>query len=440
MTKQPERTGRRNRSQRTMVWVWVGVGALTLAFFLLLGSLVGPSPPKRITLAGGLPGGAYHAFADRYREVLAEQGLEVEVRQTAGSIENLELLERGDVDVAFVQSGTRDRAADPDRLRGIASLYYEPLWIFHRGEETVDDLGQLRGKRLAIGGPRSGTFAVCDQLLALNGIDASNTRLEQIGLKAAREALKGGEIDYAFFTASPDAEVVRELMVDPETRLVGIRRHKAYVRNVLFVTDVEIAEGTFDIRQNFPRDDITVLSTVAQLLTTEDLHPAIAELLARTAEELHSGRTLLARGGTFPTASNLEFAVHEAAADYFRSGPSLLARYLPFWLANLLKKLLVLLIPLLTLMIPLLKIAPGLYKAVMRKRIHRWYDDLDEVEEQIAAASTEEQFGACAERLQNLEHLVETGIQVPTTFRHEEYDLRVHLAHVRAQLDRKRTT
>lgn len=420
--------------------MWIAIGGLTLAFFYLLGSLVGPSPPRSITLAGGLPGGAYHAFADRYKQALEKQGLRVEVRQTAGSIENLELLEEGEIDVGFVQSGTRDRATQPSRLRGIASLYYEPLWIFHRGEQTVDDLKQLRGKRLAIGGPRSGTFAVCDQLLTLNGIDAENTELRQIGMLAARDALKKGEIDYAFFTASPDAEVVRELMVDPETRLVSIRRHKAYVRNVLFVTDVEIAEGTFDIRQNFPRQDIMVLSTVAQLLGTEDLHPAIAELLVRTAEELHSGRTLLARGGTFPSPDNLEFAVHEAAADYFRSGPSLLTRYLPFWLANLLKKLLVFMIPLVTLLIPLLKIAPGLYKATMRKRIHRWYDDLDGIEEQIAAASSPAQFDACAEQLRNLDHLVETGIQVPTTFRREEYDLRIHLAHVRAQLERRRAT
>jgi len=437
MTKQPQRTGRRNRSQRTLVWMWIGIGAVTLAFFFLLGSLVGPSPPKSITLAGGLTGGAYHTFADRYKEALEEQGLRVEVRQTAGSIENLELLQQGEVDVAFVQSGTRDQVDEPDHLRGIASLYYEPLWIFHRGSQSIDELEQLRGKRLAIGGPRSGTFAVCDKLLTLNGIDAANTELRQIGMHAARDALKNGEIDYAFFTASPDAEVVRELMVDPETRLVSIRRHKAYVRNVLFVTDVEIAEGTFDIRQNFPKQDIHVLSTVAQLLGTKDLHPAIAELLARTAEEMHSGRTLLARGGTFPTTDNLEFAVHEAASDYYRSGPSMLARYLPFWLANLLKKLLVLLIPLVTLLIPLLKVAPGLYKAIMRKRIHRWYDDLDDIEEQIATASTEQQFAACAERLQHLEHLVETGIQVPTTFRNEEYDLRVHLAHVRTQLTRK---
>ena len=180
-----------------------------------------------------------------------------------------------------------------------------------------------------------------------------------------------------------------------------------------------------------------MLSTVAQLVATRDLHPAIAELLARTAEQLHSARTLLAPGGTFPSGDNLEFAVHEAAADYFRSGPSLLARYLPFWLANLLKKLLVLLIPLVTLLIPLLKIAPGAYKAVMRKRIHRFYDDLDQIEEQIGEATTATQFAACAEQLRRLEHLVETGIQVPTTFRHEEYDLRVHLAHVRSQLERR---
>ena len=438
MTKKPPRPTRRSHAQKSFTRIWLLLAVAALVGLVLLAQFVAPSPPKTIRLAGGLPGGAYHAFAQQYRDALAAQGLTVEVRESEGSLHNLALLQQGEVDVAFVQSGTRRMIEQPELLRGIASLYYEPLWIFHKGSGSVDQLTELRGKRLAIGNPQSGTFAVCSQLLLLNGIDEQNTDLRPLDMHAAADALLQGDIDFAFFTASPDAEVVRRLMVDPQTRLVGIRRHKAYVRNVLFVTDVEIAEGTFDLRQNFPREDLVVLATVATLTCTKDLHPAVVELLTRTARDMHSGRGLLRRGGEFPSPDNLEFAIHEAASDYFQSGPSLLARYLPFWLANLLKKLLVLLIPIVTLLIPLMKIAPVAFKAIMRKRIHRFYDDLDQIEDALENATAPADLEQCRAELDALTHRVETDIQVPTSYRNEEYDLRLHLAHVRTQLDRAR--
>lgn len=439
MTTKPNRSDRRERAKKSLTLVWITVAILTILAIALLTVLVGPSPPKTITLASGARGGAYHEFAERYRDALASEGITVDVLDTGGSSENLDLLSSGKADVAFVQSGTHHLVDDPEQLRGIASLYYEPLWIFQKDGPKIRHLGELAGKRLAVGNPGSGTYEVVHRLLKRNGVVADDkTMFLPLGMTEARDALLKGEIDYAFFIASPKAEVVHELMTEPNTRLVSIKRHKAYVRNVLFVTDVEIAEGTFDLRNNVPDEDIVVLSTLATLVCNRDLHPAVVELLTRTAHDLHSGRQLLEHGGEFPSPEHLEFTVHEAASDYFRSGPSLLARYLPFWLANLLKKLLVLAIPLLTLLLPLMKVAPLLYKATMRKRIHRHYDELDKIEDQIDHAQTSEQFDACQQDIQRLALTVESGIEVPTTFRNEEYDLRLHIAHVGAQLQAKR--
>tara|TARA_R110002073_G_scaffold17217_8_gene65092 strand:+ start:968 stop:2323 length:1356 start_codon:yes stop_codon:yes gene_type:complete len=438
MTTKPNRTDRRERAKKSMRLIWGAIALLTLTGILLLTKLAGPSPPKKITLASGAIGGAYHAFALLYKEELAEQGVTVEVLDSHGSPENLELLTSKKADVAFVQSGTRDLVEDPSTLRGIASLYYEPLWIFQKGQPRIEQLSELAGKRLSIGSPLSGTHAVVKHLLKLNGVTAANTTLLPLGMTAARDALQKGSVDYAFFIASPEAEVIEELMTSPGTRLVGIKRHKAYVRKVLFVTDLEIAQGTFDLENNIPDEDLVVLSTLATLVCQQDLHPAIVELLTSTAHKLHSKPQKLNRAGIFPTPENLEFPIHEAASDYFQSGPSLLARYMPFWLANLLKKLLVLAIPILTLMLPLMKIAPVVYKATMRKRIHRHYDTLDHIEDRIDVATTTEQFAACEADLQQLTKLVEGGIQVPSTFRNEEYDLRLHVAHVGKELRRKR--
>ncbi|MFT4841840.1 MAG: TRAP transporter TAXI family solute receptor [Planctomycetota bacterium] len=441
MTTKPNRTNRRERANKSMRLIWAAAAVLTIIGITLLMQLVGPSPPKKITFASGTPGGAYHAFAEKYRDELAEQGVEVEVIDTDGSQENLELLASKRADVAFVQSGTGNLAKDPKALRGIASLYYEPLWIFQKGQPSITQLSEVAGKRLAIGNPRSGTYAVVKHLLDLNGItadDTNNTTLLPLEMTAARDKLLKGEIDYAFFIASPDASVIADLLAAPGIKLVGIKRHKAYVRKVLFVTDIEIAQGTFDLRNNIPSEDLVVLSTLATLVCQKELHPAIVELLTSTAHKLHSEAQALSRGGEFPSPKNLEFPIHEAANDYFQSGPSLLARYLPFWLANLLKKLLVLAIPILTLMLPLMKITPVVYKATMRKRIHRYYDTLDQIEDRTDEATTAAQFASCEDDLQRLTKLVESGIEVPSTFRNEEYDLRLHVAHVGEQLRKKR--
>lgn len=434
MTKTQTTATRRTRgARRPLVIIWiVGLGLIAAAVLYAL-ALVGPAPPKRIVLAAGAEGGAYHAYAERYRAALAEQGIEVEVLETAGSVENLDLLHEERADVAFVQSGAAGEQPSPDQLRGIASLFYEPLWIFHRGTD-VATLADMRGKRLAIGSPRSGTNTVVRRLLELNGVGPDDAELLELDMKAAAEAIEAGTVDFAFFVASPRAEVVAALMVSPNTRLVSIRRYKAYVRNVLFVKDLEIAEGTFDLRQNFPAKDIFVLSTLATLVCQKDLHPAIVELLARTARDLHSGRQLLERGGEFPSPDFLEFPIHEAAGDYFQSGPSVLARYMPFWLAQLLKRLMVAAIPLITLMIPLSKVAPALYKALMRRRIHRFYDDLDRIEEKAATADGDAEVRACVEQLDSLARDVERGIEVPTGFRGEEYELRLHVEQVRNRI------
>ena len=141
--------------------LWAVAALLTVAVVGLSLRFMDPFPPNRIVLATGQPGGAYDGFGREYQRRLAREGLRVELRRTAGAVENLERLLRGEVDVAFVQGGTYPLAKDTDgRLRGMAAVYREPLRIFYRGKAMSDDLGALAGRRIAIGAPGSGTEAI----------------------------------------------------------------------------------------------------------------------------------------------------------------------------------------------------------------------------------------------------------------------------------------
>ena len=139
---------------------------VTLIGFIVAWQFVNPAPPRHIRIATGSEQSAYYLFAQRYRERLAEEGIELEILVTSGSVENLQLL--GDagaaVDLAFLQGGTASGSRDDD-LAALASLYYEPLWVFYRDDENIDRLPQLADRRLAIGAPGSGTQAVVRTLL-----------------------------------------------------------------------------------------------------------------------------------------------------------------------------------------------------------------------------------------------------------------------------------
>ena len=153
---------------------------LTLIGFAVAWQFVNPAPPHTLVIATGQTDGAYYLFAQRYQQRLAQDGIELEIRATAGSIENLELLGNNEVDLAFVQGGT-GAATAADTLTSLGSLYYEPLWVFYRGEQTLSRLGQLHNMSLAIGKPGSGTYAIARQLLADNFIDAGTNTIQALG-------------------------------------------------------------------------------------------------------------------------------------------------------------------------------------------------------------------------------------------------------------------
>ena len=174
-----------------------GIAALAIAY-----QFVDPAPPTALRLATGEPQGAYHAFGQRYRDVLARHGIAVEPVGSSGSIENLRLLADGEagVEVGFVQGGT----SGPDTAEGLvslASLYYEPAWLFFRESVRLDTLDGLAGRRVAIGPEGSGTRALALTLLAENGLSPDRFRASALGGAAALAALQAGEID-AWFTVA----------------------------------------------------------------------------------------------------------------------------------------------------------------------------------------------------------------------------------------------
>jgi len=427
-----------------------GLGLLlVIAGFILAYQFVKPSPPRSITIATGSESGAYYAFAQQYKALLAKEGIELTILNTQGSIENLSLLQSGKVDIAFVQSGTgRDFAkASANTVSGsdqafvsLASLYYEPLWLFMPASKTAFKATDLQGQRVSIGTEGSGTRALAEVLLSNNAVDTSNTTLLGLESDLAAQQLVSGELDYVFLVASVTAPIVNSLLSNAEIVPFDFQRAKAYTRRYRFLSAVELPQGVVDFSQNIPSKDTELLSAAATLVTQEDLHPALVALLMQAIDSVHKEGGLLEEAGQFPSELYVDFPLHRSAKNYFDYGPPLLQRYLPFWAAVLVNQLKVFLIPILALMIPLSRILPPLYRWRVRSHIYRWYRHLREIEEKIAdhsvegnSLSDEENASLQAE----LEALQQDVIQqtAPLSYTDELYHLQSHIKLVKERLE-----
>lgn len=420
----------------TAWWIFliVGIG------FVVAFQFVEPAPPKRIVITTGGEAGAYYQFAQRYAAILAKNGITLEVKSSAGSLENLARLQSDEAQVGFVQGGVMPPKEDPDAeddsgLLSLGSLFYEPVWVFYRGERDLTRLTDLRGKRIAIGQEGSGVRQLAQQLLAANEIEAGDHLVPLSGLTAAEE-LQQGRIDAAFIIASESAPVVQVLLRSPGIRLMSFAQSGAYQRRFPFLTKLTFPQGVADLVRDFPPNDIKVLAPTANLIVRDDLHPALQSLLLQAASEVHGKSGFFQDAGEFPSYKDQMLPLSPDAARYFKSGPSFLQRYLPFWLAVLVDRLIVLLLPVVALLIPLLKVAPAIYTWRVRSKVFRCYGELKFLEDDLKNHFDRAKLAEYRSRLDALEDEA-VQLHVPLGFTDLVYTLREHVNLVRGILDKQ---
>lgn len=420
---------------RREIWLAAGSGLLlvVVAFGVAL-YFVEPAPPQHIVISTGAADGGYHASGERYRDLLASDGVTVELRPSLGSLENVgRMMEPGsDVDVGFLQGGTSFAANAPE-LVSLGSLYYEPLWVFYRGPR-IGDFPGLRGKRIAIGPDYSGVRALALQLLAVNNVVLPPTQLLDTGGDAAADALLDGRIDAAMFVGPMEIPAVQRLLGAPGVRLLSLERAEAYTRRFPYLYQVVLPQGAVDFASDVPRESIVLVAPTANLLVQGDLHPALAYLLMRAAARLHSEAGMFSRRGEFPSAKDADFPLSAEAQRYYRSGPPLLQRYLPYWAANLIDRLWVMALPVFAVVFPLARILPAVYGWRMRSRIYRWYGRLKEIELQLEEKQTAEGLHDMAERLDGIEQAA-NRIPTPLAYSANLYSFRQHIDLVRRRIE-----
>jgi hypothetical protein len=394
---------------------------------------VRPAPPDTITMASGPEGSTLWNYAERYRKILARNGVKLKIPPSGGTLDNLKKLADAKVDVGFVQGGL-STLAKTDDLVSLGSMFFEPLAVFYRGA-PLERLAELKGRRIAIGSEGSGTRILALNLLKANGIEPKGaTKLLDLQGKDAEQALLKGTVDAAFLMGdSATAASMRELLHARGIRIFDFVQGDAYVRRFRYLSKLELPPGSLDLGRNVPLKTLTLMAPTVELIARRDLHPALSDLLIEAARELHGRATLIQRAGEFPAPLEHEYPISGDAGRYYKSGKGIAYRYLPFWLANLVDRIALVLLPLIVLLIPALRAVPAIYGWRIKTRIYRRYGELMALERAALSQPTPEQRSELRKRLDDIEKTV-IAIKMPGSFADQVYVLRQHIDFVRAQL------
>jgi TRAP transporter TAXI family solute receptor len=407
-------------------WFKLGFGAFVL-ILLVLGisyQFIDPAPPKKLSIATGTTSGSYYKFAQEYKKLLEKEKFELLIVPTQGSVEALKKLQNKEVDIAFVQGGVANEE-EVKTLRSLASIYFEPLWIFYSEKFDFKYINELKGKKVSIGSEGSGTKPLALEILKQNSIDKTNTTLLELSNEAAQQALDKGEIDVLFSVISPSSKMVQSLLSNPKVKLLNIQRASAYSKKLHYLTPVSIGEGVVSLENNIPSSNITLLSTTATLVGQKDLHPDLIRLILKTAKQVHSTPSLFENNEIFPSKKYLQIPLHVDAKHYLEKGDSFLEKIFPFWIASSIDRLVIMIIPLLTLLIPIIKGALPLYRWRIRSSIYKWYKILHEIDLKLESLDKSE-LPKIKEDLEKMAEDIQKSSKIPLSYMGEYYDLRVH--------------
>lgn len=419
--------------------------SLLAALLLAVAYLVlDPSPPRQVVLATGVQQGAYAEFGRRYAALLQQHGIQVTLRETQGAAENLALLRKADsgVDIAFVQGGADarsvlERQADDDGLVALGSLFMEPVWLFYRQDsarrllkrDRLESLTELVGWRLNVGAPGSGVPPLMARLLEANKLNRGAWQPTQLPVTPAVIELLAGRLDALALASAPESPMVQMLLQTPGIRLMSFGQAEAYSRRFPFMSPVTLPRGVVDLAANQPAEDVRLVAPTATLVARDHLHPALVQLFMQAAAQIHGGAGWFQRKAEFPSASNVEWPLADEAQRYYRSGTPWLQRYLPFWMANLVDRMWVVLVSIVAVLIPLSRVLPPLYEMRIRSRVFRWYAQLRAVEE----AQGRQPLATLLQELDEVDQRL-SRVRVPLSHADELYALKGHVQMVRRRL------
>lgn len=419
---------------RELFLVLLPVLVLIAAAFALAYQFVEPAPPRTIAMSTGSEQGAYHRFGKQYAAALAKAGVTLDLKPSAGTLENLARLTNpgGGVQAALVQGGLANAEQHPE-LASLGRMFLEPLWLFHRADLVIDRLVNLNGKRIAVGPEGSGTRPLATTILKSSGVTSDSAMFIGAPAEDAVNLLLAGDADAVFLTMAIESPLVQKLLHAPDVTLFSFAQAEALTRIYPYLVRIVLPAGVVDLASNIPVQDVSLVASAATLVVRKDLHPALVGLLVNAAKTIHAGPGLFQKSGEYPQAVDTELPMNADAVRFYRNGPPFLERYLPFWLATFLDRMRIMLIPIATLLLPLVRIVPMAYQWRIKRRMLHWYGQLKKLERQIKADHASGNTAAYKDEITRIDDAVSV-IPIPLAYTDQFYTLRAAVDLVRQRI------
>lgn len=425
---------------RNLAKILIVLGVLLLLAALI--QVVTSLPPRKFTILTGSEGGGYYIAAQSYQQIAAEKGFDLEIRTTTGPSETLRLLEAGAADAGFVQGGIAS-SGNPLVLSSLANVFYEPLWIFYRkdaAEAPLRRLYELIGKRIAVGAEGSGTQYLTTRLLAEATVTPDNSTFVNLSFADAAKQLAAGEVDAALFVVSDAYPLPWELLKNPAIELMNMERADAYgFRNPWLTTVVLPASGA-DSLLEIPSESKTMLATTANLVVRNDLHPDLLRLLAFATVLTHQRGGLFENRYEFPNMTMTDLPVSATAQAYLgqlKRGDSYLDNHLPFWMAAVIDRYLLFVLPVLLIVLPIVTRSPLVYQWYMRQKVVKWYRIVRDTElhmETLQLGEIDDEI----HKLADLDRKLGVELSVSNAYLPSVYELRTHVQFVSDRLQKRK--
>jgi TRAP-type uncharacterized transport system substrate-binding protein len=397
---------------------------------------INSAAPNTLTITSGPVGSISYNNAEKYKKILAKEGVTLKILPSEGSLDNLQKLSNPKVavDVGFVLGGEVN-GTNIDNLVSLGSISYQPLMIFYRGG-TKNLLSDFKGMRLDIGPDGSGTHTLALTLLKANGVEPNDGTVfvDSVAGDSAR-ALINNRIDAIFVMGdSASGDMMHELLHTPNIHLFNFTQADGYTRRINYLNKLELPKGSLDFGKDIPAEDTYLIGPTVELVARKDLHPALSDILLEAAQEVHGTPGIFKKRGEFPVPQEHEFRISPDATRYYTSGKSYLYRTFPFGVASLIARILAVIVPIALLVIPALKAVPAIYRWRMEYRINRWYRALLDLEREAFTQSFDlKRREELLHHLDHIEHSV-SKIAVPAKFGNLFYGLREHIGFVRSIL------
>jgi TRAP-type uncharacterized transport system substrate-binding protein len=390
-----------------------------------------PAPPSQITIATSPEGEHYHVLGTRYKGILAETEIKVELRPTDGARENLRLLNdpNSGIQIGFMQGGVSNSRLAPE-LMSLGRIDHQIFWLFSMGD-TLTDLSQLKGKRIGLGAEGSGDRAVCEKILAVAGITYDNTTLVTVTPETVLNNLDVGAIDAVFRNFSPESPVLDTLLRDSRYHLMNFTEAEALTRIFPYLVRLALPRGAVDLQRKLPTTDTALVATTNVLLVRKGVHPAIVDVLALAISQAHGTPGLFQKVGEFPTETDPEYPMSQGARDFYKNGPSFLNWYLPFWMTNYAQRVIAVLVAVIAIVVPIFNYVPKLFLWFIHDRVRRLYRRLRIVDNALLSAPNAFEIKALQTEL---ESIIRAANIVPMRSSELFFELKSHIDHTRSNL------